>query len=235
MKIINPVGMRFGRLRVTRIVDCIRRMRVECACDCGKYVFRRMDHLKRGVSKSCGCLARELFIQRTKDRAKHGNTSNGVISPTYHSWSSMRSRCSSQKSRCFHRYGGRGITVCDRWNDFRNFLSDMGERPVGTTLHRIDNDKGYSPDNCKWATPKEQMSNRSVPKFRKPKSRRLPNNRLIKIGDETLALVEWSERTGIKANTILCRHRRGWPPEKLLMKARSDEQASTSDNESKSL
>lgn len=79
---------------------------------------------------------------------------------TYSSWQAMRYRCSNPNNRNYKRYGGRGITVCDRWNDFVNFLADMGERPEGTSIDRINNDKGYYPDNCQWATPKQQANNR---------------------------------------------------------------------------
>ncbi len=86
-----------------------------------------------------------------------------IFTPTYRSWNSMRSRCLNPKRNCYHRYGGDGITVCDRWALFANFLADMGERPEGTTLDRINNAGNYEPGNCRWATPKQQRSNMRKP------------------------------------------------------------------------
>jgi len=93
---------------------------------------------------------------------KHGHKVNKKASPTYNSWRAMRARCQHSNASNYERYGGQGIKVCDRWQDFENFLSDMGERPEGKTLDRIDNNKGYEPGNCKWSTPKEQSQNRKT-------------------------------------------------------------------------
>ncbi len=92
---------------------------------------------------------------------KHGHTRNGRPSPTWHSWASMRQRCSYPKARCYEDYGGRGIKVCARWEDsFENFLSDMGEKPRGYVLDRIDNDGNYKPSNCKWSSTRESSRNK---------------------------------------------------------------------------
>lgn len=93
---------------------------------------------------------------------KHGHTVNGILSPTYMSWKAMKARCTNPNDYRYYRYGGRGITICERWlSSFENFLEDMGERPAGKTLDRINLNKGYFPDNCRWADSYEQAANSS--------------------------------------------------------------------------
>lgn len=116
-----------------------------CRCDCGQEFRTQGYYLTSGDTKSCGCL-----------KLKHRATG----SPTYQSWRAMFTRCTNPNHVAYQRYGGRGITIAPEWGDFRNFLRDMGERPVGLSLDRIDNNRGYGPDNCKWSTPTEQANNR---------------------------------------------------------------------------
>ncbi len=119
------------------------------------------------------------------------------------SWSSMKQRCSNKNAQSYKRYGGRGITYDKRWDTFEIFLADMGERPVGTTLDRIDVDGNYTKNNCRWATVKEQSNNKS-------------SNMYIKYNGKTLTATQWSEATGIDCRNIYWRIKKGWSIEKVL-------------------
>lgn len=138
---------------------------------------------------------------------KHGHAKKGKKSRTYNVWASMIARCSNPNDSSFKNYGGREIKVCKRWsnkkNGFQNFLSDMGEIPRGLTLDRINNNKEYSPKNCKLSTMKEQERNKR-------------DNHLIPYNDKNLCLAEWSEISGIKQETIRKRLKHGWSIKKAL-------------------
>lgn len=116
----------------------------------------------------------------------------------YYSWKGMMARCYHPGNHKYPRYGGRGISVCKRWHNFPCFLEDMGLRPAGATLDRIDNDANYSPENCRWASSREQNRNRS-------------DNRMIKYDGVTKSLPEWADEYGIKRTTLKMRLDRGWP------------------------
>jgi hypothetical protein len=133
---------------------------------------------------------------------------NGKHSPTFESWRGMMKRCSSPTTKGFENYGGRGIRVCRRWQKFKNFLDDMGERPDHHTLDRIDNDGNYEPGNVRWATASQQNSNR----------RRLieKRSRIMTAFGKTLTIAEWSRQTGISPQTLYWRANQGWPPETIL-------------------
>ena len=120
---------------------------------------------------------------------------NIARTPTYRIWIAMRSRCTNPNNAGFHKYGGRGIKVCARWQSFENFFADMGERPEGMTLEREDNDGNYEPTNCRWATPAEQ-------------SRNTRRNRMLTYAGETLCMADWAERRGVGWDTLYHRLRR---------------------------
>jgi len=156
---IDLVGKRFGRWRVRAYVGG-ERAKWSCVCDCDTYRDVRGDTLRRGISKSCGCLAREL----SKIRA----TTHGLSgSREYSSWTAMKSRCLNPNAHAYDRYGALGIRPCDRWSDdFIEFFADSGTRPDGYTLHRFDPTGNYEPGNCGWADIVTQNRNRRKPRKR---------------------------------------------------------------------
>ncbi len=124
-------------------------------------------------------------------------------SKTYSSWHSMRERCLQKNNKNYGKYGGRGITICPEWDNYNQFLTDMGEVPPGLTLERIDNEKGYSPENCKWADRKTQMRNRTV-------------TRRIEFNGEVRSLSEWAEIKGISPKALSRRFHAGWEIDRML-------------------
>ena len=156
-KPLDVVGQKFGRYLVIAKSDkrskAMKQM-VLCRCDCGVEKEVVVSNLKSGSSKSCGCLKAEKTGER---RRKHGFSKTTM----YHRYRHMIQRCYIPTNSEYRNYGGRGIKVCDRWlNSFENFYSDMGERPKGKTLDRINVNGNYEPTNCRWATPTEQEQNK---------------------------------------------------------------------------
>lgn len=184
-------GQRFGRLTVVSyngMSETKRRRHVwECACDCGGVHIASTQLLRSGDCLSCGCLKREH-----SHNASHGMSGT----PTYKSWNSMLQRCNNPNLKEFRKYGAVGISVCDRWKKFSEFLADMGERPAGTSIDRIDGKNGYYPENCRWATPTEQAQNQK-------------KNVFFTYKGQTYCLSEWARRLGIHRATIDNRLKRG--------------------------
>jgi hypothetical protein len=162
-RLINITGKQFGRLVVTAYAGVNKRRgsRWKCLCDCGARGIVDAWHLRSGQSQSCGCLQRELTIARS---TKHGRSN----SPEYYSWQAMKQRCSKPYATSYEYYGARGIRVCERWlNSFSAFYQDMGPRPEGCSVDRINVNDDYRPDNCRWADAKQQRQNRRPSKQRK--------------------------------------------------------------------
>lgn len=151
------IGAKFNRLTILRYWGTTPKgaKKVLCECECGKQTIAVFSRVKSGETKSCGCLREERKI---KAKTTHGMSN----SPTYETWASMKARCNNQNAANYYNYGGKGIRVCDRWNNsFESFVEDMGERPIGSSIDRINPFGNYEPTNCRWATPKQQARNRT--------------------------------------------------------------------------
>jgi len=205
--IFPAIGSTFGRLTVLRPIKGPKRTMVECRCMCGTVKTYQLHDICNGHSTSCGCYSRELIKVRSRNPnwlrnarqaiTKHGHARRATQSPEYKSWCSMLARCNNRNNPKFSTYGGRGIKVSPGWVDsFAIFLSDMGLKP--TTKHslgRIDNNRGYEPDNCRWETPQQQATNKT-------------NTIRIPFRDSVLCLKEVAEITGINYYTLWTRYKK---------------------------
>jgi hypothetical protein len=188
-------GDRYGKLTVIARDPVNYRGNAQwvCRCECGKVkTYIGMD-LRKGRLRSCGC-------QNPGSQSDHGMSST----PTYRAWVSMKVRCNNPKNVFYRHYGGRGIKVCDRWqNSFESFFADMGARPPKHSIDRIDPNGNYEPGNCRWATQREQMNNRRC-------------NRFVEIDGKTQTLATWLRESGLKPSTYQDRIVRGWDIERAI-------------------
>ena len=191
---INIAGLRFGRWLVLDQSENTWSRKWNCRCDCGTTRAVNGRALRSGKTKSCGCLAREMMI-------RHGHASKKT--GTYTCWYSMIQRCTNKNYKQFSDYGGRGIGLCDEWRSFACFLADMGERPAGLTLDRIDNSGGYNKQNCRWATRAQQQRN----------TRR---NKFVMIDGRPVMMMDVARGRGLCVTTVRVRLHRGWSMERAL-------------------
>lgn len=198
-------GEKFGRWEVLKYGHKNERNEVYwiCKCQCGKVKEVRANSLRSGRSKSCGCLHAELSREiGLKVNKKHGQAGT----PLYAVWNGMKQRCGNPNSTSYADYGGRGINVCEEWNNFDSFYewaTSNGYRQ-GLSIDRIDNSGNYEPSNCRWVSGKTQCRNRR-------------NNTRFKYGGRSLTLAEWETETGIKRSTLASRlYTYGWTVEKAL-------------------
>lgn len=209
--LIDLTGRRFGRLVVIkRAQDYIyrsgrREPAWKCICDCGKEIDVLGNSLRTGSTNSCGCLWRERTIEASKT---HGACVNGKSARLYTIWCNMKSRCGNEKHHEYYNYGGRGINVCPELeNDFSSFAKWAKSHGYKEELSidRIDINGDYCPENCRWATKKEQANNRR-------------NNRIITVNGVSKTMSEWSDVSGVSSSTIWARmNRYGWDAAKAVL------------------
>jgi len=199
---IDITGMKFERLTVWEKDNTkpLGRVFWMCQCECGTVKSIESYPLRKGMTRSCGCLNIETAIKRNKV-GKHLMS----YSTEYHIYQDMKARCRNQKAINFDDYGGRGIAVCDRWlESFENFYEDMGDRPSKQhSLDRIDGSKGYSKENCRWATLEQQANNKS-------------NNVLITHDERTMTIAQWARYKGMNITTLHNRLKKGMTTEEAL-------------------
>lgn len=197
-KISDLAGIKVHRLTVVDVAgrSTDRQVLWNCVCECGEKKIVAGGHLRSGHTKSCGCLNLENVAVRS---VTHGMSNTSTMSV----WKNMMNRCFNKNVPAYRDYGARGITVCERWKDFNLFLMDMGIRPDDRFLERIDNDQGYCPENCKWATRSEQARNHR-------------RNKWMTIDGVSLVMADWAKNAGLKQSTLEYRIQKGMCPKDAL-------------------
>lgn len=202
-KLIINNGDKYGRLEIVKEENEAKYLngksrRFRCKCSCGKEIITNLNSLRRGCSLSCGCLQKELMSSRA---TKHGLS--GL--DEYQIWKGLRKRCSLKNKKDVKNYGERGISVCERWNNFENFYYDMGKRPSKKhSIDRIDNEKGYYKENCRWATCLEQNNNRRSSVY-------------IEYNGERKTISQWERELGFSRGTITRRLAHGWDMKRAVI------------------
>ena len=211
----DMVGKVFGRLTVLSSAGVVRgRGTWLCRCDCGVEKTIMRQSLVVGATVSCGCYGKEL---RVLVNTKHGHSAGGGRTPEYTAWNSMMQRCGNPRAQSYAWYGGRGITICEAWHDFSAFERDMGPRPAGHSIDRINNSGNYEPGNCRWATRKQQQRN-------------MRSNKLLTFNGKTQPLAAWAEEAGLTNETIRNRLRMGWEISHALTVPSDDRKLSVARN-----
>lgn len=189
MKRHDITGQKFGKLTAIKISGRTKSGNSIwlCHCECGGVSNSNISHLRNGHTKSCGCINENMY----KTHGMHKSSE-------YKTYAAMKDRCDNPNNTQYKDYGGRGITYCERWNDFASFFEDMGVRPENMTLDRIDNDGDYSPENCKWSSRKDQQNNRR-------------NNVVLEYKGEMLTMKQAAVKYGIHQGTLRSRLKNGWP------------------------
>ena len=196
------IGQVFGRLTVKSELPRLRKYerRWLCQCSCGNTKEVIQNNLKNGSTASCGCIKTEMLLARNAAMSTHNMTKTSE----YLAWTNIHRRCEDPKDVAYARYGGLGVAVCERWNTFENFIADMGLKPSKAhSIERRDNTKGYSPDNCHWATQKEQSRNKS-------------SNVMVMFEGKEMVLRDACEKAGVNYFTVWSRIDRGWEAEYLF-------------------
>lgn len=207
-KVMVTPGQKFHRWTVVLAnIRVGREIHHRCRCDCGNEKTVLSRNVEKGKSKSCGCLSRE----KSRENATHGLSKT----PIYQTWSRMCRRCDNPKIERFKNYGGRGIRVCDRWKSFENFYADMGDIPGPEySLGRIDNDKDYGPDNCRWETVEQQQNNTSRTIW-------------IEHCGQRMSLSQWATKLGVSYSLLMNRYKAGWSDEDILSDRKDNRQLVT--------
>lgn len=200
-KLNDISGKRFGRLTAkNREGKSSKPVFWRCVCDCGSEKVVAYKHLAYGTTVSCGCYRDE---NRAGWARRHGHSGLGRT-PTYVTWEAIKQRCQNPNAVGYESYGGRGIKLCERWRSFPAFLEDMGERPPGSTIDRIDVDGDYVPGNCRWASNREQANNRR-------------NARRLTFEGQTHSVTEWARKYGMSRGVLFHRvFSSGWPMKRAL-------------------
>lgn len=195
------VGKQFGLLTVASAVS---RTAYKCFCYCGGDTVVLKRSLTSGNTKSCGCLRRTAMLRARQEKPEYRQQRvRGTA--TYAVWQGLKARCTNPSHKAFALYGGRGVSVCDRWlapDGFKNFLADMGAQPAGMTLDRIDVERGYSPDNCRWADWATQARNKR-------------SSQWVEFGGKHMVVTDWATHLGIPRATLVYRLR-AWGTERAL-------------------